>query len=78
MIARGVVEGGQRSPWVHMGGGQGSPAVHCDAVNDRMRSHVGGGQGSPGVDWDAVSDRRGCIEMCLTLAYLCSHFLPSK
>ena len=34
-IARGVIEGGQRSPWVHMGGGQGSPAVHWDAVNDR-------------------------------------------
>ena len=34
-IARGVIEGGQRSRWVHMGGGQGSPAVHWDAVNDR-------------------------------------------
>ena len=56
MIARGVVECGHRSPWVHMGGGQGSPAVH----------------------WDAVNDRRGCIEMCLTLAYLCNQFCPSK
>ena len=35
MIARGVVECGHRSPWVHMGGGQGSPAVHWDVVNDR-------------------------------------------
>ena len=34
-IARGAVEGGQRSPCVHMGGGQGLPAVHWDAVNDR-------------------------------------------
>ena len=34
-IARVVVEGGLRSPCVHMGGGQGSPAAHWNAVNDR-------------------------------------------
>ena len=60
-----------------MGGGQGSPAVHWDAVNDRMGAHVGGGQGSPAVHWDAVNDRRGCIEMCLPLVYLCSHFVQA-
>ena len=42
-----------------MGGGQGSPAVHWDAVNDRMGAHVGGGPGEPAVSWDAVNDRMG-------------------
>ena len=51
-----------------MGGGQGSPVVLCDAVNDLMGATVGGGQGPPAVHWDAVKDRRGCMDMFLTLA----------
>ena len=58
----------------HLGGGPGAPAVHRDAVNDRMGAHLGGGPGAPAVHWDAVNDRRRCIEMCLALVYLCSQF----
>ena len=58
----------------HLGGGPGAPAVHWDAVNDRMGTHLGGGPAAPAVHRDAVNGRRRCIEMCLALVYLCSHF----
>ena len=76
-IAWGAVEGGQRSPWSHVGGWSGI-ADHALGCGQRSQgAHVGGGQGSPAVHWDAVNDRRGCIEMCLPFVYLCSHFVQA-